>query len=183
MVSSPRHPESLDDYLQRHLNLPPDFDGQLRVEHVAGIALLATAHGDRYMATQHLVSLFTGLPTPTDEPYEDFWFKLWQASGSAYFMPGNMKYAVLAALDGDGQGLADRLLSGFFEMDSEQRAAAAAVIGEALDERVALAIEPARCGELWLRDVQLTAWRVMYAARGSFTWEEREAFSEGWKNV
>ncbi|WP_369149163.1 hypothetical protein [Streptomyces sp. R44] len=183
MVSSPRPPESLDEYLSRYMNLPSDFEGQLRVDHVSKIALLATTHCDRYMATQHLVSLIAGLPVPTDEPYEDFWFRFWQASGSAYFMPGNMKASVLAALDYDGTGLADRFLSAFNEMSAEQWVAAATVIGEVLVERVAVPFMPRERGELWLRDVQLTSWRILYAARGSFTWEQREAFRNGWKEA
>ncbi|WEH33468.1 hypothetical protein PZB75_08800 [Streptomyces sp. AM 4-1-1] len=100
------------------------------------MALLTTAHCDRYIATRHMLPLLAGLPVPTDEPYEDFWFKLWQASGTAYFMPGNMGASVLPALDCDGVGLADRLLSAFDEMTAEQWDAAAKVIWEALDERI-----------------------------------------------
>ncbi|MDV9186847.1 hypothetical protein R6L23_01120 [Streptomyces sp. SR27] len=183
MVSSPRLPESLDEYLSRYLNLPSDFEGRLRADHVSKIALLATTHCDRYLATQHLVSLIAGLPVPTDEPYEDFWFKFWQASGSAYLMPGNMKPSVIAALDYDGLGLADRFLSAFNEMSVEQWDAAATVIGEVLEERVAGPFTLRQRGELWLRDVQLTSWRVLYAAPGPFTWEQREAFRNGWKQA
>lgn len=182
MVSSPRPPESLAEYLDRYAGLPPDFEGRLSVDNVSLIALLTTAHCDRYMATQHMLSLLAGLPVPTDEPYEDFWFKLWQASGTAYFMPGNMRASVLAALNYDGLGLADRFLSAFNEMTTEQWDAAAKVIGEALDERI-VAHAPHQAGELWLRDMQMTAWRVRYTAPGPRTWQDHEAFRRGWEGV
>ncbi|MEU9125100.1 hypothetical protein AB0C96_35585 [Streptomyces sp. NPDC048506] len=183
MVSAPRQPESLGDYLYQHLNLPLDFEGPLTVQHIANVALLATAHSAGYAATQHLVSLMAGVPTPTDEPYEDFWFKFWQASGSAYFMPGNMKHSVLAALDGVGTALADRMLTGFSEMSPEQWAATASVVGDALEDQLSPLKQAEGNGELWLRDIQLTAWRVLYAASTPLGWEERMAFREGWKSI
>ncbi|MFE2972605.1 hypothetical protein ACFXKC_55565 [Streptomyces sp. NPDC059340] len=183
MVSAPRQPESLGEYLYRHLNLPLDFEGPLTVQHVANVAVLATAHSAGYAATQHLVSLMAGIPTPTDEPDENFWFKFWKASGTAYFMPVNMKHSVLTALDGDGTALADRLLTGLSEMSPEQWTATASVVGQALEERISPLKQPERNGELWLRDVQLTAFRVLYADHAPLGWEERMAFREGWKTA
>lgn len=183
MVSAPRQSESLGDYLHQHLNLPLDFEGPLTVRHLADVALLATADSAGYMMTQHLVSLMAGVPTPTDEPYEDFWFKFWQASGSAYFMPANMKPSVLAALNGEGDGLANHILSGFAEMSPRQWTATAVVVGTALNERFTAVRQLERNGELWLRDFQLTAWRVLYAAHFPLDRDQREAFREGWKNL
>lgn len=126
-----------------------------------------------------------GIPVPTDEneKSEGFWLKFWRASGSAYFMPINMKHSVLAALDGDGASLADRLLTGLSEMSSEQWAATASVVGTALAERLSPLKEPEQQGELWLRDVQLTAWRVLYADHTALGWEERMALRDEWESV
>ncbi|MEV8033621.1 hypothetical protein [Streptomyces sp. NPDC086182] len=76
MVSAPGQPASLGEYLDRYLNLPPGFEGPFTVEHLADVALLATAHSAGYAATTHLVSLMTGIPVPTDETEEreGFWF-------------------------------------------------------------------------------------------------------------
>ncbi|MCX5130006.1 hypothetical protein [Streptomyces sp. NBC_00347] len=93
------------------------------MEQVANVALLAMAHSDAYAATAHLVSLLGGLPVPSEES-NDFWFRLWTASGSAIFMPANIRSQVLRALNGDGAGLAYQLLSAFEEMDQKQRASA-----------------------------------------------------------
>ncbi|WP_307679889.1 hypothetical protein [Streptomyces sp. V4I2] len=185
MVSAPRQPESLGDYLYRHLNLPLDFEGPFTVKHLADVAVLATAHSAGYAATQHMVSLMAGIPVPTErnDEREGFWFKFWQASGTAYFMPANMKHSVVAALDGDGTSLADRFLTGLSEMSPEQWAATASVVGTALEGRLSPLKEPERNGELWLRDVQLTAWRVLYADHAPLGWEERMAFREEWKSV
>ncbi|MFC8492981.1 hypothetical protein ACFUJU_19700 [Streptomyces sp. NPDC057235] len=93
-----------------------------------------------------------------------------------------MKASLLAALNHDGVGLADRLLSAFNEMTTEQWDAAAKVIGEALDERI-VAFAPYQADELWLRDMQRTAWRVRYTAPGPMTWQDHEAFHRGWEDV
>ncbi|MEV8033620.1 hypothetical protein [Streptomyces sp. NPDC086182] len=98
-------------------------------------------------------------------------------------MPVNMKHAVLAALDGDGTSLADRLLTGLSEMNPEQWAATASVVGTALADRISPLKERERIGELWLRDVQMTAWHALYADHASMSWDERRAFREEWKNV
>ncbi|MFF7780421.1 hypothetical protein ACFZCG_39165 [Streptomyces tanashiensis] len=79
-------------------------------------------------------------------------------------------------------GLADHFLSAFNEMNAEQWDAAAKVVGEALDERI-VAYAPHQAGELWLRDMQMTAWRVRYTAPGPRTWQDHEAFRRGWEDI
>jgi len=181
MVPDVRQPESLADYLHQHLNLTPEFEaGGLNVEQVANVAILAMAHSDGYAANARLVSLMAGLPIPNDEP-RDFWFRLWKASGTAIFMPANINHQVLRALRGDGAGLADQLLTAVSEMNSGQRAAAAIVIGEGLEEKNLSGYKTEVLGELWLRDVETTAWRVLYATRKPDTWEDQQEFRDGWK--
>ncbi|MFF4519244.1 hypothetical protein [Streptomyces mirabilis] len=185
MAFAPRTSELLGGYLERHLNLPLDFEGPFTVRHLADVAVLATAHSSGFAATAHLVSLMAGIPVPTDESEEreGFWFRFWRASGTAYFMPVNMKHSVLAALDGDGTSLADRLLTGLSEMSPEQWAATAAVVGAALAEGISPLKEPELLGELWLRDAQLTAWRVLHTDHAPLEWDAYAAFREGWKSV
>lgn len=181
MVPEVRQPESLADYLYQHLNLSPEFEASgLNVEQVASVAMLAMAHSDGYAATARLVSLMAGLPLPSGEP-RGFWFRLWRASGSAIFMPANIDHQVLRALRGDGGGLADQLLTAVSEMTPEERAAAAVVIGEGLEEKGLGGYKSAVLGDLWLRDVEATAWRMLYAARKRYTSEDQREFREGWK--
>ncbi|WP_326793437.1 hypothetical protein OHA79_44700 (plasmid) [Streptomyces sp. NBC_00841] len=133
MIPDVRQPESLGDYLLQHMNLTPDFGASsLSVEQIADIALIATAHSARYAATSHLVSLLAALPVPSDEPH-DFWFQLWQASGTPVLMPVNIKHQVLRALDGDGAGLADQLMTAVADMDPKQRTTAATDVIKELD--------------------------------------------------
>ncbi|MET7717235.1 hypothetical protein [Streptomyces sp. NPDC005407] len=99
-------------------------------------------------------------------------------------MPTNIKHQVLRALDGDGAGLADQLLGAVTGMDAEQRTAAAAVIGAHLADHADLpGHEGPALGELWLRDAEITAWRLLYAERNHFTRESQSAFRDGWKNA
>ncbi|MFF4741257.1 hypothetical protein ACFY2W_36050 [Streptomyces sp. NPDC001262] len=176
-------PESLAAFLRQHLNLPLDFEAAgLTVERIADIAVLAVSHAEGYAATAHLASLVAGLPIPVDKPH-DFWFQLWQASGSAIFMPPNIKHQVLRALQGDGDGLADQMLTAVSGMSAEQRSAAAVVIGQGLEgERHVTGYSVELLGELWLRDIEMTAWRVLYASSQRPTWEAQAKFREGWKN-
>ncbi|MFJ3205869.1 hypothetical protein [Streptomyces sp. NPDC086989] len=180
MVPEVHQPPSWGDYLHHHLNLTPEFEaGRLSVERVADVVMLAMAHSDGYAATAHLVSLMGSLPVPSDEPH-DFWFELWQSSGSAYWMPGNVRHHVLRALRGDGAGLAHHLISALAEMDSERRAAAAKVIGGVLQEGL-FGFPVWQLGQWWLRDVEETSWRVVYADRKRVTLDEQREFEEGWR--
>lgn len=184
MIPHVRQPESLGDYLLQHLNLTPDFEaGSLSVEQIADIALLATAHSAGYAATSHLVSLMAALPVPTEEP-RDFWLQLWRASGTPVFMPVNIKHQVLRALEGDGAGLADQLMTAIADMDADQRTATAALIsGHLADNGDLTPLEGPGLGELWLRDAEMTAWRLLHADRRTATWQAQTAFRDGWKNV
>ncbi|MER6522570.1 hypothetical protein ABT246_37785 [Streptomyces sp. NPDC001553] len=181
MVPDVRQPHTFAEFLDVHLNLTPDFEAAgLSVEQVADVALLAVAHSDAYTATAHLVSLLGGLPVPKDEP-NDFWFQLWQASGSPIFMPANISSQVLRALRGDGIALAYQLLSVFEEMNQEQRAAAGLVIGQALEENGVSGYKQVKLGEWWLRDAEATAWRVVYASQKRSSVDDQSDFREGWR--
>ncbi|MEU5394853.1 hypothetical protein ACFYQT_21875 [Streptomyces tibetensis] len=153
---------------------------QLDVERVAGIAVVAAAHSDGYAATGHLLGLLAALPAPT-EAGERFWSDLWRSSGTAYLLPGNMKAQVLRSLEGEGTALARQILSAFDEMTPPQRVAAGEVIGQALAESDLLPdLKTQVIGELWLRDLELTAWRVLHADR---RWDDpvgRQAFLDAW---
>jgi hypothetical protein len=166
------------------MNLPLDFEvGKLDVGRVADIAVVASAQAAGYMATSQLLALIAGLPVPGEEA-NDFWRKLWRASGTAILLPANIRGQVLRALGVEGVGLADQLLTAVKEMDGQQRAAAAEVIGDGLTETVDLGGYPDEViGELWLRDVELTAWRVLYADRRPTGWEERQQFQDAWKRA
>lgn len=178
--------EALADLLRHDLNLPADFAASnLTVEHIAQVATLAAAQTTGHAATGHLLELIAALPIPTgDNP--PFWRDLWRTADTAYLLPANIKHLVLRALGGDGAGLAGQLLDAFNEITPERREAVAQLIGEALAESsdIGGSKHTKRYGELWLRDVELTAWRVLYAARrGQAGPEERDAFREAWKSV
>ncbi|MGW1870914.1 hypothetical protein ACWCPS_35915 [Streptomyces mauvecolor] len=185
MVPEALRATSLEAYLRHHLNLTPEFEaGRLDVERIAKIATLTMAYSEEYAATSHLVSLMGGLPLPSDEP-QDFWFRLWQASGTPILMPGNIRHRVLSALQGDGKALADQLTTAMAEMSAQQRKAAGAVIGEALEGEGMWESSRGWLGEMWLQDVERTAWRILYARRENAedTLEAQEKFRNGWENA
>ncbi|MEH0550920.1 MULTISPECIES: hypothetical protein [unclassified Streptomyces] len=167
--------------LEHQLDLAPHLEaGQLDVEGVAGIAVVAAAHSDGYAATGHLLGLLAALPAPT-KAGERFWSDLWRSSGTAYLLPVNMKAQVLRSLEGEGTALARQILSAVDEMTPPQRVAAGEVIGQALAESDHLPdLKTQVIGELWLRDLELTAWRVLHADR---RWDGpvgRQAFLDAW---
>lgn len=174
----------LADHLLHDRNLPYDFEvGSLEVRHVAEVAAIAAAHSAGYAATGHLLALLASLPAPTDEPH-NFWFALWQASDSAYLLPANIKHLVLRALGGDGYGLAGQILSAVDEMTEPQRTRTAEVVGEALTDTTDFAGYPAQTlGGLWLRDLELTAWRVLHAVSQPGDTRARQQFRDAWKNA
>ncbi|MFF1280732.1 hypothetical protein [Streptomyces sp. NPDC058299] len=157
--------------------------GRLDVEGVAGIAVVAAAHSDGYAATCHLLGLLAALPAPT-KAGERFWSDLWRSSGTAYLLPVNIKALVLRSLAGDGTALARHILSAVDEMTPPQRVAAGEVIGQALAESDHLPdLKTQVIGELWLRDLELTAWRVLHAER---RWDDpagRQAFVDAWTSA
>ncbi|MFF3612480.1 hypothetical protein [Streptomyces sp. NPDC002580] len=171
----------LTDQLERRLGLAPDLRaGHLDVERVAGIAVVAAAHSGGYAAIGHLLGLLAALPCPT-ETGERFWSDLWRASGTAYLLPANIKPAVLQSLAGEGTALARQILSAVDEMTPPQRVAVGEVIGQALVESDHLPdLKTQVIGELWLRDLELTAWHVLHADRRSDDPDGRKAFLEAW---
>ncbi|MDN3268947.1 hypothetical protein [Streptomyces sp. MA15] len=143
----------------------------------------AAAHSDGYAATGHLLGLLAALPAPTAAG-ERFWSDLWRSSGTAYLLPVNIKDSVLRSLAGEGTGLARQILSAVDEMPPPQRFAAGEVIGQALVESDHLPdLKTQVIGELWLRDLELTAWRVLHADRRSDDPAGRKAFLDAWTSV
>ncbi|MEF9906917.1 hypothetical protein [Streptomyces sp. P9-A2] len=170
--------------LEHQLGLASHLEaGHLDVEGVAGIAVVAAAHSDGYAATGHLLGLLAALPTPT-KAGERFWSDLWRSSGTAYLLPVNIKAQVLRSLAGEGTVLARQILSAVYEMTPPQRVAAGEVIGQALAESDDLPdLKTQVIGELWLRDLELTAWRVLHADRRSDDPAGRKAFFDAWTSV
>jgi hypothetical protein len=92
--------------LEHQLDLAPHLEaGQLDVERVAGIAVVAAADADGYAATGHLLGLLAALPAPT-KAGERFWSVLWRSSGTAYLLPVKIKAPALRSLAGEGTALA-----------------------------------------------------------------------------
>lgn len=170
--------------MEHQLVLAPDLGAShLDVERVAGIAVVAAAHSSGYAATGHLLGLLAALPDPT-ETGERFWSDLWRSSGTAYLLPATLKADMLQALAGKGTALARQILSAVDEMTPPQRVAAGEVIGQALAESDHLPdLKTQVIGELWLRDLELTAWHVLHADRRADDPTGRKAFLEAWTNA
>ncbi|MFD3333928.1 hypothetical protein ACFWV1_14980 [Streptomyces sp. NPDC058700] len=175
---------TLAHQLERQWGLAPQLEaGRLDVERVGGIAVVAAAHSEGYAATGHILGLLAALPAPT-KAGERFWSDLWRSSGTAYLLPGNIKALVLRSLAGEGTPLARQILSAVDEMTPPQRVAAGEVIGQALAESDHFPdLKEQVIGELWLRDLELTAWRVLHADRGSDDPAARKAFLDAWSSV
>lgn len=148
------------------MGLAPHLEaGHLDLERVASIAVVVAAHSSGYAALSHLLALLAALPAPT-KAGERFWSDLWRSSGTAYLLPVNIKAPVLRSLAGEGTGLARQILSAVDEMTPPQHVAAGEVIGQALTESDHFPdLKTQVIGELWLRDLELTAWRVLHADR------------------
>ncbi|MEU7553387.1 hypothetical protein AB0B01_13740 [Streptomyces sp. NPDC044571] len=174
----------LSHQLEQRLGLDPRLEaGHIDVERVADIAVVASAHSDGYAATAHLLGLLAALPAPTAAG-ERFWSDLWRSSGSLYLLPANIKACVLSSLSGEGTGLAGQILSAVDEMTPPQRIAAGEVIGQALAESDHLPdLKTQVIGELWLRDLELTAWRVLHADHKSADPAGRKAFLDAWTSI
>ncbi|MGW0551973.1 hypothetical protein [Streptomyces altiplanensis] len=170
--------------LEHQLGLASHLEaGHLDVERLAGIAVVAAAHSDGYAATGHLLGLLAALPAPT-KAGERFWSDLWRSSGTAYLLPVNLKTLVLRSLAGEGTPLARQILSAVDEMTPPQRVAAGEVIGQALAESDHFPdLKTQVIGELWLRDLELTAWHVLHADHRSDDAAGRAAFSDAWTSV
>lgn len=104
--------------------------------------------------------------------------------GLLYLLPNNIKDYVLSSLAGEGTGLAGQILSAVDEMTPPQRIAAGGVIGQALCESDHLPdLKTQVIGELWLRDLELTAWRVLHADHTSADPARRKAFLDAWTSI
>ncbi|MFD1312805.1 hypothetical protein [Streptomyces kaempferi] len=180
----PHLSDPLADQLEHQLGLARQREaGDLDVQCVAGIAVVAAAHSDGYAATGHLLGLLAALPAPTEEG-ERFWSELWRSSGTAYLLPANIKASVLRSLAGEGIELARHILSAVDEMTPPQRVAAGEVIGQALAESDHFPdLKTQVIGELWLRDLELTAWRVLHADRRFDDPTGRKAFLDAWSRA
>ncbi|MFH8736065.1 hypothetical protein [Streptomyces sp. NPDC017964] len=174
----------LAEQLEHQLGLTPQLEaGHLNVASVAGIAVVAAAHSDGYAATGHLLGLLAALPAPT-EAGEHFWSNLWRSSGTAYLLPANIKAPVLRSLAGEGTDLARQILSAVDEMTPPQRVAAGEVIGQALTESDHFPdLKTQVIGELWLRDLELTAWRVLHADHRSADPTGTKTFLDAWTSA
>ncbi|MFH9466845.1 hypothetical protein ACH4LT_06055 [Streptomyces clavifer] len=172
----------LTDQLEHQLGPAPETS-QLDMDRVTGIAVVAAAHSGGYAAIGRLLGLLAALPAPT-EVGERFWSDLWRSSGTAYLLPATIKVGVLESLTGEGTTLARQILSAVDEMTPPQRLAAGEVIGQALIESDHLPdLKTHVIGELWLRDLELTAWHVLHADRRSDDPAGRKAFLEAWSNA
>ncbi|WP_371666807.1 hypothetical protein OG985_03820 [Streptomyces sp. NBC_00289] len=91
---------------------------------------------------------------------------------------------MLQSLAGEGTALARQILSAIDEMTPPQRLAAGEVIGQALAESDRLPdLKTQVIGELWLRDLELTAWHVLHA---DHRWDDpagRKAFLDAWTSL
>ncbi|MFF7827110.1 hypothetical protein ACFZCM_17935 [Streptomyces rochei] len=178
--------DELAQHLTRRLNTPLDWPkGEgLNTEHVASIAA-ATACDVSYnqAANGHLVDLFAALPLPGTPEGRELWDSLRDVAGHAALNidPANaggpfFKYLI----NGNEGGIAGRVLSFLGELDDQQRAAVAEVIGRALDHNTFVA-GGRYLGDLWLRDAETSAWHVLLASRRTYeTEDDRKRFFEAW---
>ncbi|NJQ05111.1 hypothetical protein [Streptomyces lonarensis] len=179
----------LADYMRHDLNIPADREaGSLSAGRVGRIAALAAASSAAYAATGHLLALLALLPAPApaeegDEDRRTFWTDLRRASGASALLPANLRIGVVAALDGHGAGLATRLLGAFGGMSTDQRVATALLVGEHLTNGDDFPGPASTTGELWLRDVELTAWQIIHHHRRPPTRQAREQFREAWNRL
>ncbi|MFJ9088711.1 hypothetical protein ACIRL3_40515 [Streptomyces sp. NPDC102384] len=178
--------DELEQHLTQELNAPLDWPegGGLTVGHVAKIASAATcdsAYGRA--ANGHLIDLFAALPLPGTNDGETFWQRIIDVAHSAAYniVPANMGGAHFDRIhEGNGAGIAYRVLAFLEEMKPSQRADVAEVIGSALDTNT-VGVNGRYAGELWLRDAEMSAWRVALATRREFeTAQDRERFFEAW---
>ncbi|MFC8707169.1 hypothetical protein [Streptomyces anulatus] len=112
---------------------------------------MTMAQAPAYAGTARLVALMATLPVPSEEP-QDHWFQLWQAADDPVLLPANLRHQMLRAVDGDGTALADQLLGAVAGMSSDQRTAAAELIGTAIGMEFLSGYEAGYVGELWLRE-------------------------------
>ncbi|WP_406255321.1 hypothetical protein [Streptomyces chartreusis] len=181
--------DELEQHLAHKLNAPLNWPegGGLTIGHVADIAA-ATACDTTFSqaANGHLIDLFAALPLPGSTEGKAFWERIRDAGGSAAWniVPANMGGHLFDRLqDGNESGVAYRVLSFLEGLTPSQRTAVAEVIGSVLDHGT-IGVTGRYGGELWLRDAEMSAWRVALASRREFeTTQDREQFFEAWRRA
>lgn len=185
----PDEDDELEQHIAQELNTPLNWpeDSGLTVRHVATIASAATCDtAYNQAANGHLVNLFAALPLPGTADGHSFWRRMGDAGGSAALNidPANMGGPFFDRIrDGNEGGIASRVLSFLEKLSPSQRNGVAEVIGSALGHGT-VGVSGRYGGELWLRDAEMTAWRVSLAGRRGFeTAQEREGFFESWRQT
>ncbi|WP_157879921.1 hypothetical protein [Streptomyces natalensis] len=185
----PDEHDELEQHLATKLNVPLDWpeDGALTASHVAAIAAATTCDtAYNHAANGHLIDLFAALPLPGTAEGKDFWERIRDAGGSAAWNihPANMGGPFFDRIhNGNEGGIASRVLSFLGELTPAQRTHVAEAIGSALDHGT-VGVNGQYGGELWLRDAEMSAWRVVLASRREFeTAEDRERFFEAWRRA
>jgi hypothetical protein len=185
--SSSEEPDELEQHLKQRLNLPLDWpeDGSLTVSDVAKVASAASCDtAFNQAANGHLIDLFAALPLPGTNEGRGFWKRIREAGGSAAMNidPANMSGPFFdRAHNGNEGAIAGRVMSFLQELTPTQRTAVAEVIGSVLD-RSTIGVSGPYGGDLWLRDAEMSAWRVVLATRREFeTTEDRSRFFEAWR--
>ncbi|MFI1173277.1 hypothetical protein [Streptomyces melanogenes] len=185
----PNEHDELEQHLTQKLNVPLDWPegGNLTASHVAVIAAAATCDtAYNQAANGHLIDLFAALPLPGTADGRSFWKRIRDAGGIAAMNidPANMGGPFFDRIhNGNESGIASRILSFLGELAPSQRTAVAEVIGSALDRRT-IGVGGSYGGELWLRDAEMSAWRVALASRREFeTAQDRERFFEAWRRA
>ncbi|MGY1437043.1 hypothetical protein [Streptomyces reniochalinae] len=185
----PDEPDELEQHLPQELNVTLNWpeDGALTVSHGASIAAAATCDTAYSQAANgHLIDLFAALPLPGTAEGQSFWKRMRDAgaSGALNIDPANMGGPFFDYVRrGNESGVASRVLSFLAELTPSQRTAVAEVIGSALDSGT-IGVSGRYGGELWLRDAEMSAWRVALASRRQFeTSQDRKQFFEAWRRA
>ncbi|MFZ3568172.1 hypothetical protein ACOKM5_14575 [Streptomyces sp. BH097] len=181
--------DELEQHLVEGLNTPLDWpmDSSLTVSHVAKIASAATCDTAYSRAANgHLIDLFAALPLPGTTEGIAFWKSIRDAGGSAAWniIPANIGGPFFdRTQNGNEGGIASRVLTFLEELTPSQRTDVAEVIGTALGG-TPVGVSGRYGGELWLRDAEMSAWRVALAGRREFeTAQDRERFFEAWRRA
>ncbi|MCX4626602.1 hypothetical protein [Streptomyces sp. NBC_01443] len=181
--------DELEQHLTQKLNAPLDWpeDSGLTVRNVARIADAVTCDTAYSRAANgHLIDLFAALPLPGTTEGQDFWKRIRDAGGQAAWniVPANMGGPFFDRIrDGNESGIASRVLFFLTELSPSQRNGVAEIIGSALASDT-IGVDGRYGGELWLRDAEMSAWRVALANRREFeTDRDRKQFFEAWRNA
>ncbi|WP_328962377.1 hypothetical protein [Streptomyces virginiae] len=187
--AEPGEYDELEHHLTQKLNTPLDWpeDSRLTVRNVARIAdAVACDTAYSRAANGHLIDLFAALPLPGTAEGQGFWKRIRDAGGHAAWniIPANMGGPFFDRIrDGNEGGIASRVLHFLKELSPSQRNDVAEVIGSALEAET-IGVSGRYGGELWLRDAEMSAWRVALASRREFeTGQDRKRFFEAWRNA